>query len=46
MGKEDRVAVAGGCLILVIWLASALLSLGLTGVFIWAIIELVQHFTS
>lgn len=41
----DNVAVAGGCLIFVVWFLSVLLSLGLTGAIIWAIIELVKHYT-
>jgi hypothetical protein len=29
-----------------LWIVAFLASIGLTGVIIWAIIELVQHFTS
>lgn len=40
----DNVAVAGGCLVLVFWMISVLFSLGLTGVVIWAIYELVTNY--
>ncbi len=44
--KEDKVAVGAGCALVFVWLISIALSLGLTGVVIWAIIKLVHHFAS
>lgn len=39
-------AEAIGCFLLVVWGISALLTLGFVGVIVWAVIKLVQHFTS
>lgn len=39
---EDKAFAAGGCLIILIWLAGMLLSLALTGTIIWAIIHIVS----
>lgn len=44
--RDDKAAIAGAIVVIGIWIMSVLLSLGLTGVIIWAIIELVQHFTA
>lgn len=39
---EDKVAVGAGCLIILIWLLSFLVSIGLTITVIWAIIHVVS----
>lgn len=43
--KAAKVAKWGGVGFLLVWLFGIALSLTLTGVIIWAIIRLVQHFT-
>lgn len=44
--KEDKAAIAGMIVIIVVWLVSVLLSLAGVGVAIWGVIELVQWVTS
>jgi hypothetical protein len=43
--NDDGLFAAFGLGFALIWIFSAVVSLGFIGVVIWAIIELVQHFT-
>lgn len=44
--KKDAGMVLAGIAVVIIWLASALASLGLTIAIIWAIVKVVSHFVS
>lgn len=44
--KNDGLISSFGMGFVILWVATILLSLGLTGVIIWAIIKVVLHFTS
>lgn len=41
---EDKVAVAGGCAVLFIWLGVILVNMAFWGVLIWAILKVVNHY--
>jgi hypothetical protein len=46
MSKGDRGIVAATVVLGIVWLLGAALSLGLTATIIWAIVEVVKHYTN
>lgn len=41
---EDKVAVAGGCMFLIVWFGIILANLAVLVTVVWAIVKLVNHF--